>query len=375
MDAPFRQNALCHYTDICHICQANPTQFIFVIPCLDGIFGGDLLEYPGVIRMMHFKKEVVQALVMGIAIPAVLVTVVLWRGKPQEQPEGEPSTSTTATLPQPMQSIAVPVITGDQTVYMDLDEYLLGVLLAEMPVGFDEEAFKAQAVAARTFTLHSILVASNHEPAAICTEATCCQGYIAPLRYIQQGGTASHMERMRSVLKKTAGQVLYYDGNLILATYFSCSGGNTEEALAVWGQDYPYLKSVESPGEENAECFSDRKHFSPEEFSEALGIPLDGVPGSWFGVITYTAGGGVKTIDICGTTFQGTELRKKLGLRSTVFTLSASEEEIVVYTRGYGHRVGLSQYGAEAMALRGKDYQYILFHYYPGTTLGFYSAE
>ena len=121
--------------------------------------------------------------------------------------------------------------------------------------------------------------------------------------------------------------------------------------------------------------FSDRKHFSPEEFSEALGIPLDGVPGSWFGVITYTAGGGVKTIDICGTTFQGTEVRKKLGLRSTVFTLSASEEEIVVYTRGYGHRVGLSQYGAEAMALRGRDYQYILSHYYPGTTLGFYFGE
>jgi stage II sporulation protein D len=177
------------------------------------------------------------------------------------------------------------------------------------------------------------------------------------------------VEKSRSALQETAAQVIRYDGDLILASYFSCSGGITEDAKAVWGQDYPYLRSVESPGEEKAAWFSDQKEFTIEAFEEALGISLTGVPGSWFGVITYTRGGGVRTADICGTIFQGTDLRKKLGLRSTAITFSASEHVITVYTRGNGHRVGMSQYGADAMALSGSNYRQILTHYYPGTVV------
>lgn len=314
---------------------------------------------------------------MGVGLPALLICAVIWHGNHvngTETTDPPPATQSQSTSCI-QQEVQINVLSGDRLLRMELEEYLLGVLLAEVPASFEPEALKAQAVAARTFTLWSCTRQSNHEPAAVCTESACCQGYISPLRYIQQGGTSAHIEKIRSAVTSTAGQVVCYEGELILSTYFSCSGGSTEEALAVWGQAYPYLQSVESPGEENAAWFTDQKEFSVAEFEQALGISLTGVPGSWFGVITYTTGGGVKTIDICGSTFQGTELRKKLDLRSTAFTLSASEHGITVYTRGHGHRVGMSQYGADAMALRGNNYQSILRHYYPGTTLETYMTE
>ena len=326
--------------------------------------------------MREWKQELIQILAMGIGIPAILVSIVIVRGNREntQVPSGSEPTTSQTTQPQ-LQKIQIPVLNGERYVEMDLEEYLLGVLLAEMPASFDAEALKAQAVAARTFTLRCHVMGGNHALAAVCMEPTCCQGYLSPLRYIQQGGSVAQMERLRGILAETAGEVVCYEGEVILASYFSCSGGSTESALAVWGQDYPYLQPVESPGEEDAAFFTDQKVFTISEFEEALNISLKGVPGSWFGVLTYTQGGGVKTADICGITYQGVELRNKLGLRSTVFTFSASEDTITVYTRGYGHRVGLSQYGAEAMAVSGKDYRSILAHYYPGTVVQMYSGE
>ncbi len=327
--------------------------------------------------MKDRKQKVIQAIVMGFCLPALLVSVVLWQGN--SLPDASATTptqnqQTTTTLPQPA-ACRIPVLFENEHIIMDLEEYLLGVLLAEMPASFETEALKAQAVASRTFTLWNSTVSSNHDPYAICTDASCCQGYISPLRFIQQGGSNAQLEKIRSAVKATEGEVIYYDEELILATYFSCSGGITEDALAVWGREYPYLQSVESPGEENAVYYTDEKRFSITEFSQALNVSLTGVPGSWIGVITYTNGGGVKTIDICGTSFSGTELRSRLGLRSTAFTIAVSEDGIIVHTRGYGHRVGMSQYGADAMALKGSRYQQILRHYYPGTTVQVYKPK
>ena len=342
---------------------------------LDGIFIRQALEYSGVIQMMILKKELLQAIAMGIGLPALLISaVVVQENRATGTTTVAPNTSQSQTAAG-QQEITIPVICDGVLTQMDLEEYLLGVLLAEVPPSFETEALKAQAVAARTFTLWNCTRQGNHTTGGVCTEATCCQGYISPLRYIQQGGTNAQIEKIRSAVAATAGQVVFYEGELILATYFSCSGGITESAMAVWGQDYPYLQSVESPGEEKAAWHSDRKDFTVAEFEQALGISLTGVPGTWFGVITYTSGGGVKTADICGTSFPGTELRTKLDLRSTAFTLSASEQGVTVYTRGHGHRVGLSQYGADAMALAGSDYQTILRHYYPGTTVEMYPSS
>ena len=183
------------------------------------------------------------------------------------------------------------------------------------------------------------------------------------------------MEKVRSAVLDTAGYVLTYEGELIEATYFSCSGGSTEDAAAVWGTDYPYLRSVTSPGEENASHYCDTIRFTPEQFQEHLGRTLEGMPWDWFAEKTYTPGGGIDTMTIGGEDYTGTQLRKLLKLPSTAMTISASADTITVVTRGYGHRVGMSQYGADAMAVTGSDYTQILAHYYPGTTLERLSSD
>ena len=197
----------------------------------------------------------------------------------------------------------------------------------------------------------------------------CCQGYEDISEYLHNGGSEDRINLAREAVDQTKGEVLTYEGTLIDATYFSCSGGQTEDALAVWGIDIPYLQSVSSPGEEHATYYWDSVQFTFDEFQDALSLELDGSPGSWFGSTTYTKGGGVETIRIGDRVYSGTELRTKLGLRSTAFSISVSNGKITIITKGFGHRVGMSQYGANAMALNGAQYSQILTHYYPGTEI------
>lgn len=247
-----------------------------------------------------------------------------------------------------------------------LEEYILGVVLKEMPADFEIEALKAQAVVARTYAMRREEMGGKHIGAPVCTSAACCQGYCSPDTY---GGDAQNVEKVRQAVAQTDGLVLHYDGKLIDATYYSCSGGRTEDALAVWGTDIPYLQSVPSPGEEKATHYTDTVTYSVEAFQSMLGRTLDGRPEAWIGEVTYTDGGGVDTIMLCGHKYTGTELRQKLGLRSTAFVISAIGDTVTITTKGFGHRVGMSQYGADAMALQGSGFAEILSYYYPGTAL------
>ena len=316
--------------------------------------------------MKRIWKEIGVALLMGCVVPGFL----LWFGSALlEVQDTSSETVIPETLLSPQNiSCEIPVRTGDAVEQQELEEYLVGVVLAEMPASFEEEALKAQAVVARTYTLRANRTGGKHGDGSICTDYACCQAYIDPEEYRSQGGTGENVDKIRRAVMATAGQVLTYGGELIEATYFSCSGGTTEDAVAVWGNDYPYLQSVDSPGEEHAAHYTDTVTFAPAEFAGALDSALSGSPKNWFGAVTYTDGGGVDTMVIGGKTYKGTELRQKLGLRSTAFTVSAGET-ISITTRGYGHRVGMSQYGADAMALSGKGYEEILTHYYQGTVL------
>ena len=237
-----------------------------------------------------------------------------------------------------------------------------------MPASFPDEALKAQAVVARTYTSRRMRT-NRHDGAAVCMDPGCCQGYTAEADYLASGGSAENVDRLRAAVAETAGQVLTYEGALIDATYFSCSGGQTEDAVAVWGQDVPYLQSVESPGEEDAPRYSETVTFTPAQFRALTGCGGGDDPNAWFGPVTHTDGGGVDTMEICDAEYSGTELRGLLGLRSTAFTLEVVDGNIVITTLGFGHRVGMSQYGARAMALNGADYTEILSHYYTGTEL------
>lgn len=312
--------------------------------------------------MKRIYKELLLAVFLGMVVPGIVLGTAVEYGKRIEIPSVPAVTETKSRT-----ELQVEVIMSDGGVKsMNLEDYLVGVVLAEMPASFETEALKAQAVVARTYTLKSAEAGVKHGSGSVCTDYACCQAYTAEEDYT---GGADALEKVRSAVYATAGEVLTYEGNLIEATYFSCSGGMTEDAVAVWGTDYPYLRSVDSPGEEGAAHYTDSVYFTAEEFQSRLGRELKGSPRSWLGFTTYTAGGGVNTIRIGGEDYKGTDIRTKLGLRSTAFTMTADGDGITVDTKGFGHRVGMSQYGADAMAVRGNSYAQILAHYYQGTTL------
>ena len=316
--------------------------------------------------MNRTTKELLLSLFLGFVLPGILLSAGVNRREDDKLP---PETKPAQTLPHEASNLSMRLSLPEGEVKeMDMDEYLVCVVLAEMPASFETEALKAQAVVARTYTLKCIRSGVKHD-GAVCTDSSCCQAYIFPTEYT---GGEDNLEKIRSAVYDTSDLVLTYEGNLIEATYFSCSGGATEDAVAVWGTDFPYLRSVESPGEESAAHYTDTVTFTEEEFQLALGQMLSGKPENWFGFTTFTAGGGVNTMRIGGVDYKGTELRSLLGLRSTVFSVAVSEGNIVITTKGYGHRVGMSQYGADAMAVSGSTFDQILEHYYPGTELTAY---
>ena len=319
--------------------------------------------------MKAIWKELCVAILMGAVVPGLILnfSAVLLEGNAKELPIVE---SMSQTYSAEQGTIPVPVrFPGGHVAVMDMDDYLTGVVLGEMPADFEKEALKAQAIAARTYTAKAMKTGGKHGDGSLCTDSACCQAYLSEETYLDRGGTAENLEKVRSAVLDTSGWVLTYEGELIEATYFSCSGGYTEDAAAVWGTDYPYLQAVASPGEENAAHYCDTMYLSKAQFQEKTGCTLTGDPADWFVTESYTPGGGIDSILICGESYTGTQLRKLLGLPSTAMTISAEGDVVTIVTKGYGHRVGMSQYGADAMAVIGSNYLEILAHYYPGTQL------
>ena len=317
--------------------------------------------------------------VLGFVVPALILVV-----QPRRTDNDAVQTDTTEQTPtqstteesdtQDNKQILISILQEDGTVtYMDLENYVKCVVLAEMPASFEVEALKAQAVVARTYTLRRLEGNAKHQKASVCTEPSCCQGFRTEEMYLDHGGTVADVERVEGAVSATAGLVLVYGSELIEATYFSCSGGITEDAAAVWGEEIPYLKSTVSPGEEHAANYVDTIYLTADTFADLLDAELSGRPETWIGKITYTAGMGVDTMQIGSNVYQGTQLRSLLGLRSTAFTITMIGNTVVITTRGYGHRVGMSQYGADAMAVNGSTFRQILAHYYQGTELIEYS--
>ena len=304
------------------------------------------------------------AVILGLGIPWLVYTLAQ-KDMPAQTEAGaditEPST-------QPSEGhFLLPVLMPDGTVEdMELEAYVTCAVLGEMPASFEAEALKAQAVVARTYALRRFSLQQKHEGGAVCTDYACCQAFCTAQEYLSKGNTQQDLDKISQAVSQTQSQVLKYDTQLIEATYFSCSGGRTEDAVAVWGQDIPYLRSVDSPGEEEAAHYIDTVTFTVSELEQALETDLEG---NWLGAVSYTDGGGVDTITIGATEYKGTQLRQLLGLRSTAFVMTAVGDTVTVTTKGFGHRVGMSQYGADAMAVSGSTYDEILAYYYPGTDL------
>lgn len=320
-------------------------------------------------------QKIIGAFVLGILVPFLAFRIGGMarngeNGEIASEPQDTASSPTESgempTLGPPGHTVLVYMPEGN-VVQMSMEDYLVGVILAEMSTDFEMAALQAQAVAARTYALRR-QGEGRHPSGAVCTDSNCCQAYVEVAAYLDGLGYQVDVDRARQAAETTCGEVITFEGQCIEATYFSCAGGKTEDAAAVWGVSYPYLKAVESPEE------SDRHHkvrveLSEEELEDKLGRVLYGTPESWLGWTTYTAGGGVKTVFFGGQRYQGTEFRSLLGLPSTAFTLEPTENGICATTCGKGHRVGMSQCGAQIMALEGSTYREILLHYYQGVSL------
>lgn len=304
--------------------------------------------------------------VLAITMPAALLTSA-----------DEPERSIVLVVEKPVQKseTEIRLDTGQGIIGLPLEEYLEGVVAAEMPVSFEMEALKAQTVAARTFALRRVSE-RKHEEFDLCADYSCCQAWYSDEVLARKLGELwePYKEKIENAVQGTASEVLVYEGELIEAVYFSCSGGSTEAAVEVWGNDVPYLQAVDSTGEEIAAKYKSESVYSTAEFIERIeaenkNITLSGSPTSWFGDVSYTSGGGVDKMIIGGQWFSGTQLRRIFELNSTKFNVSVEEAGIAFEVFGYGHRVGMSQYGANVMAKAGDDYREILEHYYTGASI------
>lgn len=269
----------------------------------------------------------------------------------------------------------------DKLQEMDLEEYIKGVVAAEMPASFSLEAIKAQAVAARTFAYGRMTGAFGakqdvHNGADVCTKSTHCQAWTDKETAMKKWGVlfaSRNWAKIERAVNETKGLIVVYQGSIANTLFHASSPGKTENVEEVWsGSPVPYLRSVESSGEEDSRGYVSSVVFTPDQILEKLrekypDEELDREIFKEIEILDHTAGGRVKTLKIGSITMKGTEFRTLLGLRSACFTIEHTDNgELKITTTGHGHGVGMSQWGADSLAKRGGSFREILQHYYTG---------
>ena len=262
---------------------------------------------------------------------------------------------------------------------LPLDTYLLGVVSAEMPANFEQEALNAQALVARTYTIYSIVHSGGkHGEADICDDSTCCQAWISKEDRMARWDEAErelNWRKIENAVNTTAGKIITYNGEVIDAFFHSNSGGATEAPVNVWGgTNYPYLQSVETAGEDAYSQYSSEMILTKEELKNKIlakhsDFIIDYSQSDCIQILEYTESGRVKTIKIGNLNLSGVEVRTLLGLKSANFEVSIEGENIKFAVKGYGHGVGMSQTGADSMAKQGSNYEEIVKHFYTGVEI------
>ena len=272
------------------------------------------------------------------------------------------NTSTNNTTNSSVSKIIVYRSNGS-VINLNMTDYLIGIVSSEMPASFNLEALKAQSVLARTYALKAKQTGKK------LTDTVSTQSYIDIDQMKNKWGNSfnTYYNKIKNAVENTNGEYLSYNGNYIEALYHSTNNGKTESSLDVFGNYYPYLVSVSSEYDKNASSYLRTINMPLDTISNKLGLSLNN--DSVISILSYTDGGNIKEININGNNFSGKKVRELLGLRSADFDISISDNNANITTRGYGHGVGMSQYGANGMANAGYSYKDILSHYYPGTTL------
>ncbi len=296
------------------------------------------------------------------------VTSIIYAEQTEEQ----------TTLPQPEKEVtAVKVMNADSKniTEMSLEDYLVGVIAEEMNASYNEEAIKAQAVAAHTMLLYSKEHKNQGLNGADITDSPAThQGFLTPAEQQKKWGKSyeKNYNKIKSCVAEVLDYVIFYDSQPINAVFHSTSNGKTENASDVWGGNYAYLISVDSSGDLKSPEYDSTAEFTESEFKKALeneGVKLQKSSDEWVGEITNTDTGMVESIVLGDKTFKGTEVRKIFSLKSSTFSIEHKDDKFIFKVKGYGHGVGLSQYGSNYLANEGYSYKEILAHYYPNTTI------
>ncbi len=331
------------------------------------------------------------AILILIIIPFTITMVFIPETPAPEKTsdKAEQAEKSTVSVTDSIEKVSIP---SKISVYRDssgkaekvsFEDYIKGVVASEMPSNFEPEALKAQAVAARTYSLAKYLRAKKsgnpqtHSSAPVC-DTVHCQVYQDKQGLKKVKGTAwmeKDWKKISAAVEDTKGQLMYYKGKLVeQALFHSSSGGKTENCEDVFSASVPYLVSVDSPYEEDATHKKETASYTISDFAAKMkkaypNKSFGSIEGSNIKIKSHSSGGRVEEMQIGSTTVTGKQVREALGLYSANFTISISDGKITFTTKGSGHGVGMSQYGANGMAKAGYHYKEILSHYYSGTVI------
>ena len=325
------------------------------------------------------KKLIYYAGIMLIAVVILPMLIVKGCSHSPEKAQDIPGKQMTESIP-----ITVYDTENDIETKMDIEEYLKGVLAAEMPAQFDIEALKAQAVAARSFAYGRLTGTYKskegiHDPKGLCIDSTHCQAWTSKAAAMKSWGiffAARNWSRIERAVTETRGIIAIYDGKIANTLFHSNSGGRTENSEEVWdGITVPYLRSVDSSDDKYNKDYKAVVMVKTVDLAEKL---IASYPDAELGrntatsikILDYTTGGRVKTLKVGNINLKGTEFRSLMSLRSARFSIEkAGTDELKITTFGYGHGVGMSQWGADALAKKGGTFDEILKFYYTGIEL------
>ena len=326
-----------------------------------------------------------QTLMASFILIALLFTAPLLLLSDADTGETTPPTPTPLAQTQPSShddTVTLQVQYEGKTVPMTMTEYLTGVVRGEMPASFEVEALKAQAAAERTYIYYQMRGGRKtaHSDADICTDPNCCNAWLSQESAAKKWGehAAEYEAKIEQAVQDTDGQVVLYQGAPILAAFHSSSAGKTAKSGDVWTSDLPYLASVKSPeSEDNVPNYYSVKTLTTTEFCDTFHTSYPQADFSsdaagWVQNLTRNSSDRVESVTIGGVTVSGTEVRSLYGLRSACFTVECGADGVTFHVTGYGHGVGMSQYGANELAREGKTWREILAWYYTDTTIDTY---
>lgn len=314
-------------------------------------------------------KNIYIATVFILAIVMLTLPLAAKSETKKEEVSSLPANSANIEVPSNAETIKVYMSEEKKVKEFTIDDYIFGVVAAEMPALYSDEALKAQAVAAYTYALYKS-EQNSLEEYDITDNFHTDQAFISKEKATEKWGedAAKYEEKIRNAIKSVRGKKITHNGKPILSVYHAISSGKTESALNVWGGNYDYLVAVESLGDKLSPNYLSTAQFSAEEIKTKLSslAEFSGEAANYFSEITRTESGTVKTIKVCGKEVEGSSIRSALDLKSANFEVSFSDDKFNFTVVGYGHGIGMSQYGAHYMAMQGSTYDQILKHYYSG---------